>query len=55
VGETIGASLVGWTYRKSALFSRPLIDLDGRLAKVLLEQKEEIELLESMIETLTED
>lgn len=50
VGEIIGSRLCGWTYYQSAIFIEPTVEVDGKVAVVLLAQQEEIERLKKRID-----
>ncbi len=53
VGEIIGATLLGWTYRSSASFLDPDIHIDGCVAEVLLKQQNTIKDLRKQIKHKT--
>ena len=54
IGKLIGATLHGWSYRYSASFVDPHIEMTGKVANVLLNQEAKIKQLQDDLNNLRE-
>lgn len=52
VADLVGATLHGWTYRNSASFVGPEMELTGKVAELLLKQQAEIKQLQDVLNSI---